>query len=105
MSDQWVKLDTNLDEDGVCMVRAHKCILALVRSGDDYYVLDNSCPHMGGPLSQGHLEDGRLVCPWHGHAFDLTNGESESFAIGAKCYRTELRSDGVYVELDQSDNA
>jgi len=28
----------------------------------------HACPHLGGPLSGGHVENGRLVCPWHGLA-------------------------------------
>jgi nitrite reductase (NADH) small subunit len=40
-------------------------------------VLDGVCPHEGGPLGEGSIEDGRVVCPWHGYAFDLRTGESE----------------------------
>lgn len=32
------------------------------------------CPHAGGPLEQGHLEDGAVRCPWHGSVFDLATG-------------------------------
>lgn len=31
----------------------------------------NACLHFGGPLE---CRDGRLVCPWHGAAYDLTTG-------------------------------
>lgn len=34
------------------------------------------CPHLGGPLAEGWLYDGTLVCPWHGSRFDLTSGQS-----------------------------
>ena len=40
-------------------------------------VLDGVCPHEGGPLGEGSIEDGRVVCPWHGYAFDLRTGVSE----------------------------
>jgi nitrite reductase (NADH) small subunit len=40
-------------------------------------VLDGVCPHEGGPLGEGSIEAGRVVCPWHGYAFDLQTGESE----------------------------
>lgn len=26
----------------------------------------NECPHIGAPLCEGHVDDGRIVCPWHG---------------------------------------
>jgi nitrite reductase/ring-hydroxylating ferredoxin subunit len=29
---------------------------------------------MGGPLSEGELKDGSVVCPWHGSEFGLDDG-------------------------------
>ncbi len=40
-------------------------------------VLDGTCPHEGGPLAEGMIEHGRVVCPWHSYAFDLHSGEAE----------------------------
>ncbi len=37
-------------------------------------VLDGICPHRGGPLGQGIVEEGRVVCPWHAWAFDVHTG-------------------------------
>ena len=36
--------------------------------------LAHSCAHMGGPLSEGTLNDGSVVCPWHGSEFALDDG-------------------------------
>ncbi len=39
------------------------------------YVMDNTCPHAGAPMSQGWIDnDGCAVCPFHGWAFQLTTG-------------------------------
>src|SRR4051812_48267235 len=40
-------------------------------------VLDSVCPHEGGPLGEGTVEAGRVVCPWHSYAFDPRTGEAE----------------------------
>jgi nitrite reductase/ring-hydroxylating ferredoxin subunit len=40
-------------------------------------VLDGVCPHEGGPLGEGIVEDGRVVCPWHAYAFDPRTGVSD----------------------------
>lgn len=39
------------------------------------YVIDNTCPHAGGNLSGGEIEDGCVLCPWHYWAFRLDNGQ------------------------------
>ncbi len=36
--------------------------------------LDNECPHRGGPLSEGMIENGKIVCPWHAWTFDPATG-------------------------------
>ena len=38
--------------------------------GDGYGALDNRCPHQGGPLGEGSIENGLLRCPWHGYDYD-----------------------------------
>ena len=40
-------------------------------------VLDGTCPHEGGPLGEGSIEGGKLVCPWHAYAFDVTTGAND----------------------------
>ena len=40
-------------------------------------VLDGICPHEGGPLGEGSIEGGKVVCPWHAYAFDLQTGANE----------------------------
>jgi len=47
----------------------------VARVGDQYYVADNRCPHMGGRLSQGKLEGTVVTCPLHGSQFDLRDGK------------------------------
>jgi nitrite reductase/ring-hydroxylating ferredoxin subunit len=49
--------------------------VAVFRDGDgSVQALADHCSHLGGPLSQGRVEDGCLVCPWHGSAFRLEDG-------------------------------
>ena len=47
----------------------------VARVGDQYYVADNRCPHMGGRLSDGKLEGTVVTCPLHGSQFDLKDGK------------------------------
>ncbi|MBX9983434.1 MAG: (2Fe-2S)-binding protein [Mycobacterium sp.] len=32
------------------------------------------CPHRGGPLADGLIDDRVVVCPLHGHTYDLASG-------------------------------
>jgi nitrite reductase (NADH) small subunit len=48
--------------------------LCVARLNGQITVMDNICPHQEGPLGQGMIENGRVVCPYHGWAFDLKTG-------------------------------
>lgn len=49
--------------------------LLVVRRGDQIFALAATCAHMGGPLTEGHLEGDTVRCPWHGSTFRLDTGE------------------------------
>jgi nitrite reductase (NADH) small subunit len=41
-----------------------------------YSAMDNVCLHRGGPLGQGMIERGKVICPWHGWAWDAKTGQA-----------------------------
>jgi nitrite reductase/ring-hydroxylating ferredoxin subunit len=49
--------------------------VAICRSGDSVHALDGICPHRGGPLGQGQIHGGHVVCPYHLWEFDCRTGE------------------------------
>ena len=67
-----------------------------------FAALDNKCPHQGGPLGEGSIENGLLRCPWHGWDFDpLTGVPPGGFDDGVATYPVDVRDDGVYVGFDE----
>ena len=40
-----------------------------------YYAISNKCPHMGGSLYNGSLQDGVITCPRHGAKYDAKTGK------------------------------
>jgi nitrite reductase/ring-hydroxylating ferredoxin subunit/uncharacterized membrane protein len=46
----------------------------LVRQHGRVCGLAHACSHLGGPLSEGTLKDGSVVCPWHASEFALDDG-------------------------------
>ena len=49
--------------------------LAVFLDAGNVYVMDNTCPHAGGSMASGHVENGCALCPWHHWAFRLDNGQ------------------------------
>ncbi len=74
--------------------------VALTRCAGTLGALENRCPHQGGPLGEGSIENGWLRCPWHGYDYDPTTGRPpEGFTDGVTTYDVEERADGAYVRL------
>ncbi|MGD0893106.1 MAG: Rieske (2Fe-2S) protein [Terracidiphilus sp.] len=53
-------------------------ILCVAHAGGTVSVLDGVCPHEGGPLGEGIVENGHVTCPWHAYSFDLRTGLTEN---------------------------
>lgn len=52
--------------------------LVVYRADGQLVAARDACPHMGASLSEGHVCQGKLVCPWHGLA--LGPGRGHGFA-------------------------
>ena len=48
--------------------------VALVRHRERVHAMGSRCSHMGGPLDEGWVQGGGLVCPWHGSRYCLATG-------------------------------
>jgi nitrite reductase/ring-hydroxylating ferredoxin subunit len=65
--------------------------LAVFLDGGAVSVIDNTCPHAGGNLAAGYVEEGCAVCPWHYWAFRLDTGEMrESPGVSITKYRVRV---------------
>jgi nitrite reductase (NADH) small subunit len=63
-------------------------------------VLDGVCPHEGGPLGEGIIEDGRVVCPWHAYGFDLrTGGADQDPEVKAEVFEAKVEGGELLVSL------
>jgi nitrite reductase/ring-hydroxylating ferredoxin subunit len=89
----------DLAEGTVRMVKAGDKVLALSHVAGHYGALANACPHMGGPLGQGQIENGFLVCPWHGREYDPVTGVCQGFDEAVAAFPVEARADGIYVRV------
>ena len=75
--------------------------VCMTRYKGQYAALDNKCPHQGGPLGEGSIENGLLRCPWHGWDYDPLTGKAPGFDDGVETFPVEERADGLYVGLPQ----
>ncbi len=75
--------------------------VALFNVDGELYALENSCPHQGGPIADGWVEDRTVTCPWHAWCFDLRSGKM-TLGDFATIPRFEVRVQGgqIYVSTE-----
>jgi len=69
-----VASSSEIPDGSMKRVRHGDLDLLLVRQHGRLCALAHSCTHLGGPLSEGTLKEGSVVCPWHGSEFALADG-------------------------------
>ncbi len=74
--------------------------LAVFRVGSDVVALSGRCPHSGGSLGHGWVEENEVVCPLHRWRFRLSDGRCTTVRGEAvHRFRCEVRDDEVWVEV------
>lgn len=64
------------------------------------HAMDGVCPHRGGPLGEGTLENGILVCPWHGWRFEARGGKCVNLpGSGQTCFPVREEGGSILVEV------
>ncbi|TRX48303.1 Rieske 2Fe-2S domain-containing protein [Fulvivirga sp. M361] len=104
---QWHKVlndKIELPEGRVTTVTANHVGICLTHHKGKLCALDNRCPHQGGPLGEGSIENGLLRCPWHGWDFDPHTGQSPGFHDDSiVTYEVDEREDGIYVGIEEEE--
>jgi len=87
--------DTNEAKEFTVLGKA----ICVANADGKYSALDNVCLHRGGPLGQGVVMDGKVICPWHGWMFDAATGQADHPGFQIATYPLKIEGDDVYVEL------
>jgi len=76
LGDRWMPVLPATALDG----RPHRVAVngvgvVLYRTDGQVIAVGERCPHLGAPMSDGWIDRGRIVCPWHGSRFACGSGD------------------------------
>jgi nitrite reductase (NADH) small subunit len=55
------------------------------------------CPHRGGPIADGQIDNSVVLCPLHLNVFSLDTGCSTTFDVPLNTYRVSVEADNMLV--------
>jgi len=104
----WHKVGTESDltEGRVKTVTAGNSTIALSFFEGNYCAIDNHCPHQGGPLGEGSIEDGWLRCPWHGYEYHPCSGKPpKGLDDNVSTYPIKIENGEIFIGLEKEKKA
>lgn len=74
---------------------------AVYRLEDGFYCTDDMCTHGMVSLATGDVENGQIICPLHGGAFDIRSGKATELPcrLPLKVYKVEVIGDELFAAL------
>ena len=106
----WIKIAASPDDiagldKGIAELQVAGKQICITAYKGSYYAFSSHCPHAGGPLAMGELDQkGRIRCPLHGYMFSIRNGFNASGeGYHLPCWPIEQRTDGVYIGFRKTD--
>ncbi|HMD47904.1 MAG TPA: Rieske (2Fe-2S) protein [Bryobacteraceae bacterium] len=77
---------------------------AVCNAGGELHALSGICPHAGGPIGQGAMQENLVYCPWHEWAYDCRTGEND-YDPAVKLDKFAVKTDGDDILLDPETRA
>jgi nitrite reductase (NADH) small subunit len=98
------KVDELPVDGALCAFQVEGREICVANDGGRYAAIDNICPHRGGPLAEGTLEAGRVLCPWHAWAFSLADGSAEHDpSSSVEVFPIEVQGNDVLIGVDTNE--
>jgi nitrite reductase (NADH) small subunit len=91
---------SELSESRGLTVRVGEYEVALFNIAGEIHALDGRCPHRGGSLGEGAIQDGTVFCPLHGWQFDIRTGAClDKPDRPARCWPVRVVDGQIQVQL------
>jgi len=77
---KWIDAGATADlHDGQAIsIPVGRRMIAVVRSGEEFFAIEDVCTHDGAELTGGSVEGAEIICPRHGARFCLRTGQALS---------------------------
>ncbi len=99
----WTKIATKSDLPAEGEAREFTLgdkVICVANVDGAFSAMDNVCVHRGGPLGQGVVLDGKIVCPWHGWMYDPRTGvPNVNPNLRVAVYPLKLDGEDVLIEV------
>lgn len=84
---------------GFCFIVGGEEIAVFRPRGGGLYAVQNRCPHRNAPLCDGVADSCHVICPYHGHQFDLRDGRGMEKGEQLKTFHVLEKDGEIFLNL------
>lgn len=103
----WFKVGqtTSMSDGGLVKANVNNEEILIMKIKDNYYATSCYCTHEDYDLSEGFIDEGKLICPNHFATFEPYDGSVANPPEGAddipplKSYKTKVENNEIFVDL------
>jgi nitrite reductase (NADH) small subunit len=98
----FTRLASQSDLPGVNEAKEFSCngkMVCVANVDGQIHAMENTCLHRGGPLGEGVIEGGKVICPWHGWAWDPKTGQAGPPDAKIAVYPVKIEGGELLIEL------
>lgn len=99
-TDNWIRVGNlnDIPDKRAVIVNALDQQVAVFRNGRKVSAISNQCKHQGGPIGEGKMVRGCVICPWHGYQYYPHNGCSPPpFEEKLETFDLKLVEEDIYL--------
>jgi 3-phenylpropionate/trans-cinnamate dioxygenase ferredoxin component len=93
----------DIPDPGRAVFEIDQRFIVLIHLDGEFFALDDTCTHDGGPLGEGFLEGYQIICPRHGARFDVRTGQAMAMPAvhGIAAHQVQVEGNDVFVKLKE----
>ncbi len=93
---------TDLDDGQAISIPMGRRMIAVARSGESFFAVEDICTHDGAQLTGGTIEGMEIICPRHGARFCLRTGEALTPPAyePVRVFETKIEGGHLWVRAD-----
>lgn len=73
------------------------CVAVFRTDADEVFAVTDSCPHKGGPLSEGIVHGQSVTCPLHNWVFDLNTGQAQGENGAIETFPVQVENGRIFI--------
>ena len=92
---------SDLKPGGNKVVNVNGTDVALFNVDGEFFAINNTCLHRGGPLGEGLVDGDVVTCPWHGWRYNVKTGTNVTIPTAhVASYQVKVEDSDVLVAVD-----